>query len=63
MKNEKSILWSVKMLHKDYTASVQLENKNYGRGSQGACSQDDLIVTLTWTTLFSLGCYTGQSVL
>jgi hypothetical protein len=25
------------------TASVQLENKNSGRGSQGACCQDELI--------------------
>jgi hypothetical protein len=25
------------------TASVQLENKNSGRGSQGACRQDELI--------------------
>jgi hypothetical protein len=25
------------------TASVQLENKNSGRGSQGACREDELI--------------------
>jgi hypothetical protein len=31
------------MLHKDITASVQLENKNSGRVSQGTCSQDELI--------------------
>jgi hypothetical protein len=31
------------MLHKDWTASVQLENKITGRESQGAWSQDELI--------------------
>jgi hypothetical protein len=31
------------MLHKDITASVQLENKNSGRESQGACHQEELI--------------------
>jgi hypothetical protein len=29
------------------TASVRLENKNPGRGSQEACRQDELKVTLT----------------
>jgi hypothetical protein len=31
------------MLHKDYTASVQLENKITGRQSQGVCRQDEII--------------------
>jgi hypothetical protein len=34
------------MLHVDYnsiTANVHLENENSGRGSQGACRQDELI--------------------
>jgi hypothetical protein len=30
------------MLHKDMTASVQLENKIIGHESQGACRQDEL---------------------
>jgi hypothetical protein len=30
---------SERTLHKDYNASVQLENKNSGSGSQGACRQ------------------------
>jgi hypothetical protein len=31
------------MLRKIIAASVQPENKNSGRGSQGACRQDELI--------------------
>jgi hypothetical protein len=41
--NDRTFLSSERMLHKDYNPSVQLENKNSGRGSQGPCCQDELI--------------------
>jgi hypothetical protein len=41
--NDRPILWSKRMLHKDWTASVQLENKITGPKSQGACREDELI--------------------
>jgi hypothetical protein len=31
------------MLHKDYNRNYSVENKNTGRGSQGAWSQEEMI--------------------
>jgi hypothetical protein len=59
--NERPILSSDRILHKDYNASIQLENKITGRDSQGACRQDELIggtatrkVTLSLTLTLTL---------
>jgi hypothetical protein len=41
--NDKPILSSERVLHKDYTRKCSVGKKNTGRESQGACRQDELI--------------------
>jgi hypothetical protein len=41
--NDRPILSSERMLHRDLTESIQLENKITGRGSQRVCRQDEVI--------------------
>jgi hypothetical protein len=41
--NDKSILLSERMLHKDYNRRYAIEKKNCDRDSQGACLQDEMI--------------------
>jgi hypothetical protein len=41
--NDRSILSSEKLLHKDYNSKYSVEKEIAGRGSQGACRQDELI--------------------
>jgi hypothetical protein len=40
---DKPIFSSERMLHKDYYRRSSVEKRNSGRGSQGACRQDELI--------------------
>jgi hypothetical protein len=41
--NDRSILSSERILHKNYNLSVQLQNKITGREAHEACRQDELI--------------------
>jgi hypothetical protein len=41
--NDRPIISSERMLHKDYDCKCSFENKNSGRESQGAWRQEELI--------------------
>jgi hypothetical protein len=41
--NDRPILWSERILHKDCNRKCSVGKRNTGRGSQGAWRQDDLI--------------------